>query len=107
MQMKTSVVMLTKAANGLVYRAVSKLALYSKDSIDRLIVCYTGDDSEEVKKLGKMLDDIPIDSVLDIGEYNFAKLNNEIVKRHVNSECILFMNDDVIIENDAVSYCLK
>ena len=83
--MKCDVVMLTKAANNLVYRAVSKLALYSRDSIGTLIVCYTGDDSEEVKKLGKMLDDISINSVLDIGEYNFAKLNNEMVKRHASS----------------------
>lgn len=105
--MKCDVVMLTKAASNLVYKAVSKLALYSRDSIGKLVVCYTGDDSEEVKKLGKMLDDIPVSSVLDIGEYNFAKLNNEMVKRHASSECILFMNDDVIIESDAVGYCLK
>lgn len=70
-------------------------------------MCYTGDDSEEVKKLGKMLDDIPVSSVLDIGEYNFAKLNNEMVKRHVSSECVLFMNDDVILSSDAVTPCIK
>ena len=105
--MKTDVVILTKCANGLVYKSVAELCKYSRDSIGTLIVCYTGDDSEEVKKLGKMLDDIPVSSVLDIGEYNFAKLNNEMVKRHVSSECILFMNDDVILSSDAVAPCIK
>ena len=105
--MNTDVVILTKCTNGLVYKSISELCKYSKDSINKLIVCYTGDNSEEVKKLGKILDDIKVNSVLDIGEYNFAKLNNEMVKRHVTSENILFMNDDVILSSDAVTPCLK
>lgn len=105
--MKTDVVILTKATNGLVYNSVAELCTYSRDSIGTLIVCYTGDDQEELKKLDKMLDDIPVNSVLDIGEYNFAKLNNEMVKKHVSSECVLFMNDDVILNSDAVTPCLK
>lgn len=105
--MKTDVVMLTKAANGLVYKSITELCTYSSDCINTLIVCYTGDDSKEVMKLGKLLDSIPVNSVLDIGEYNFAKLNNEMVRRHASSECVLFMNDDVILRSDAVSPCLK
>ena len=105
--MKTDVVILTKAANDLVYKSVVELCTYSRDSIGTLIVCYTGDSQEELKKLDKMLDDIPVNSVLDIGEYNFAKLNNEMVKRHVSSECVLFMNDDVILSSDAVAPCIK
>lgn len=105
--MKVDIVILTKAANQLVYKSVEELAVHSRDSIGTIIVCYTGDDSEELKKLGKMLEDIPANTALDYGEYNFAKLNNEMVKRHVSSECILFMNDDVILSSDAVTPCLK
>ena len=105
--MKTDVVMLTKCTNDLVYKSIPELCTYSRDSINKLIVCYTGDNSEELKKLDKMLDDIPVNSVLDIGEYNFAKLNNKIVKEYVTSENILFMNDDVIVHSDAVTPCLK
>ena len=105
--MRTNVIMLTKCTNGLVYKSIPELCTYSRDSINKLIVCYTGDNSEELKKLDKMLDDIPVNSVLDIGEYNFAKLNNEMVKRHVTSENILFMNDDVILSSDAIAPCLK
>ena len=101
------VVILTKCTNDLVYKSISELCKYSKNSINKLIVCYTGDNSEELKKLDKMLDDIPVNSVLDIGEYNFAKLNNKIVKEYVTSENILFMNDDVIVHSDAVTPCLK
>ena len=105
--MNTDVVILTKCTNGLVYKSIPELCTYSRDSINKLIVCYTGDNSEELKKLDKMLDDIPVNSVLDIGEYNFAKLNNKIVKEYVTSENILFMNDDVIVHSDAVTPCLK
>jgi len=74
--MKTDVVILTKCANNLVYRAVSKLALYSRDSIGKLVVCYTGEGDEEMKKLDKLLEDLPVNALLDYGEYNFAYLNN-------------------------------
>ena len=105
--MNTDVVILTKCTNGLVYKSISELCVHSRHNINKLILCYTGDNSEEFKKLYKMLNDIPVNSVLDIGEYNFAKLNNEMVKRHVTSENILFMNDDVILSSDAVTPCLK
>ena len=105
--MNTDVVILTKCTNGLVYKSIVELTAHSRHNIGTLIVCYTGDNSEEVKKLGKILDDIKVNSVLDIGEYNFAKLNNEMVKRHVTSENCLFMNDDVILSSDAVTSCLK
>lgn len=79
------------------YKSVEELTVRSRENIGRLIVCYTGDDKEELKKIDKMLDDIPVNSVLDTGEYNFAKLNNEMVEKWAESECILFMNDDVIL----------
>ena len=105
--MNTDAVILTKCTNDIVYKSIPELCAHSRHNINKLIVCYTGDDQEEFKKLYKMLCEIPVNIVLDIGEYNFAKLNNEMVKRHVTSENILFMNDDVILNSDAVTPCLK
>ena len=105
--MNTDVVILTKCTNGLVYKSIVELTTHSRHNIGTLIVCYTGDDQEEFNKLYKLLGEIPVNSVLEIGEYNFAKLNNEMVKRHVTSENILFMNDDVILSSDALAPCLK
>ena len=105
--MNTDVVILTKCTNGLVYKSIVELTAHSRHNIGTLIVCYTGDDQEEFNKLYKLLGEIPVNSVLEIGEYNFAKLNNEMVKRHVTSENILFMNDDVILSSDALAPCLK
>ena len=105
--MNTDVVILTKCTNGLVYKSIVELTAHSRHNIGTLIVCYTGDDQEEFNKLYKLLGEIPVNSVLEIGEYNFAKLNNKMVKRHVNSDCVLFMNDDVILSSDAVTPCLN
>lgn len=105
--MKTDVVILTKCANGLVYKSVAELCKYSKDSIGTLIVCYTGEGDEEMKKLDKLLEDLPVNALLDYGEYNFAYLNNQMVERWAESECVLFMNDDVILQSDALAPCLK
>ena len=105
--MNTDVVILTKCTNGLVYKSIVELTAHSRHNIGTLIVCYTGDDQEEFNKLYKLLGEIPVNSVLEIGEYNFAKLNNKMVKRYVTSENILFMNDDVILSSDALAPCLK
>ena len=101
------VVILTKCSNDLVYKSIVELTAHSRHNIGTLIVCYTGDDQEEFNKLYKLLGEIPVNSVLEIGEYNFAKLNNKMVKKYVTSENILFMNDDVIVHSDAVTHCLK
>ena len=105
--MNTDVVILTKCTNGLVYKSIVELTAHSRHNIGTLIVCYTGDDQEEFNKLYKLLGEIPVNSVLEIGEYNFAKLNNKMVKKYVTSENILFMNDDVIVHSDAITPCLK
>lgn len=40
--------------------------------------------------------------------YNFAKINNDIVKNHLDNDCelILFCNDDIYLLNDTVSRCV-
>lgn len=101
------VVMLTKATNGLVYMALKELTLKSRQHIGNLILCYTGDDKEELMRLNKFLDDIPVSSTTSWDYYNFAKLNNKLVKEHVESEHVLFMNDDVILQDDALGPCLE
>ena len=105
--MKTDVVILTKCTNGLIYKSISELCKYSKDSINKLIVCYTGNDSYEFNKLKDFIDNVKLNTQLLQDEYNFAKLNNKIVKEYVTSENCLFMNDDVILSSDAITPCLK
>lgn len=41
--------------------------------------------------------------------YNFAKINNDVVKNHIDddSELILFCNDDILLLNDALSRCVQ
>ena len=105
--MNTDVVILTKCTNGLIYKSISELCKYSKDSINKFIVCYTGKDAYEFNKLKDFLDNVKLNTLLLQDEYNFAKLNNKIVKEYVTSENILFMNDDVIVHSDVVTPCLK
>lgn len=60
--MKCDVVILTKATNGLIYKAVEELTVNSRDSIDKLIVCYTGNDANEFKKLKDFLDSVKLNT---------------------------------------------
>jgi len=41
--------------------------------------------------------------------YNFAKINNDVVKNHVSpdSELIIFCNDDILLLNDSISRCVE
>lgn len=105
--MKTTIIMLTRASNNMVYASIRALAAYSLDSIDKLVLCYTGDDIDEFKKLDGFLNGIPLASKLELDKYNFAKLNNKLVKQHVTTDSVLFLNDDVIMTYDAIETPLK
>lgn len=68
-----------------------------------IIIADTGSDNEVIDGYNEFLcENI---SVVKYNYYNFAKINNDVVKNHVSddTELILFCNDDIYLLNDALS----
>jgi len=72
-----------------------------------IIIADTGSDEEVIKSYDELLSDKV--RLVKYDYFNFAKINNDVVKNHVpeDTELILFCNDDIFLLNDALSRCVE
>lgn len=76
-----------------------------------IYIADTGSDSEELHKIKEYIDSEGGNKIrlLEYDYYNFAKINNDVVKNKIDSdtELILFCNNDIEMINDAISIMVK
>jgi GT2 family glycosyltransferase len=72
-----------------------------------IIIADTGSDEVTLEKYNEFLSDKI--KLIKYDYYNFAKINNDVVKNHISSdtEILLFCNDDIELLNDALSRCVE
>ena len=72
-----------------------------------IIIADTGSDEGIIKAYDEFLNKKI--KLVRYDYYNFAKINNDVVKNHVSddTELILFCNDDIKLLNDALSRCIE
>ena len=76
----------------------------------KIIVADTGSDDDVKDELIEYVNDLDVDvDVISYSYYNFAKINNDVVKNYLDDDCelILFCNDDIYLKNDALSHLVK
>lgn len=68
-----------------------------------ILIADTGSSEDVIKAYDKLTDDKV--KLVRYDYYNFAKINNDVVKNHVSAdtELLLFCNDDIYLLNDALS----
>lgn len=100
--MKTDVVIISRGKNGVVYRAIDSLHNHSKpEIIGKVCLSWNGDD-ETLAKVERQLNDLGFDYVVEKVPYHFSQNNNLMVKKHCQSDAILFLNDDVELKDNFV-----
>lgn len=105
---KISIIIPTKGNVDLLSNCVN--SIIEKDSYNNLeiIIADTGSSLEEKKDIEGLInnniDKIKI-KLVEYDYYNFASINNDVVKNHVpnDSELLLFCNNDIQLVNDAIS----
>lgn len=72
-----------------------------------ILIADTGSTDDIIEGYNKILSDKV--KLVRYDYYNFAKINNDVVKNHVaaDTELILFCNDDIKLLNDALSRCIE
>lgn len=111
----TSVIILTKNKIDLVKDCVNSLIKHTYQTPFEIIIGDTGSSEESKEELfafQKSLRKTEIFQGLRVIEYeyyNFAKINNHIVKNHLNekTDYILFCNNDIKLLNDCLDRCHK
>lgn len=101
---KISIVILSKSNNELLFNCIDSFLEKSEYCNYEIIVGDTGSNKEEIYDFKNRYNQQNIE-IHEIGEYNFAKNNNLIVKDFVSeeSELVLFCNNDIQIINDVLS----
>jgi GT2 family glycosyltransferase len=72
-----------------------------------ILIADTGSTDDVIEGYNKILSDKV--KLVRYDYYNFAKINNDMVKNHVSNdtELVLFCNDDIKLLNDALSRCVE
>jgi len=110
-----SVIIPTKGKLNLLFQTID--SIYEKSSYSNLeiLIADTGSSDEEKKSIlgyiTKFGDDIQPSKIkfIQYDYYNFAKINNDVVRNHVSedSELLLFCNNDIKLINDVISRMVK
>jgi len=101
---KVAVIIPTKGNLHLLFNCINSFYTECDPSNFTIFVADTGstnDEKEELKKFISLKDNIKL---IEYDYYNFAKINNDVVKNHVTDEFnyLLFCNNDIKILNDVV-----
>jgi len=101
---KVTIVILSKDANDLLFDCIDSFLEKSTYPNYEIIVGDTGSSLDVIEQFKKNYTQNNI-KLIEIGNYHFAKNNNDIVKNYVSkdTELILFSNNDISLINDVIS----
>jgi len=104
---KVSVIIPTKNNYSYLNNNINSWKEFVRYNNYEIIIADTGSDEDVIKKYDEFLDDRI--KLIKYNWYNFAKINNDVVKNHLSAdtELILFCNDDIKLLNDALSRCVE
>ena len=105
---KGKLMLLISLLNSIVYHSE-----YDRNNL-KIYIADTGstDKEKEITKnyLKRLKDEENLECVfIEYDYYNFSKINNDVVKNHIDkdTELILLCNNDIELINDAISMCVK
>jgi len=109
---KISIIIPTKSKNDLLFKTIESIIEKTGYKNYEIIIADTGSSKDEIKEINKFIKDNIIYTDITLVQYtyyNFAKINNSVVRYHVSkdSELIIFCNNDIKLLNDAISKMLN
>jgi len=101
---KVSIIILSKSANHLLFQCIDSFLEISTYHNYEIIVGDTGSEQNEIQEFKNRYTQKNI-KIVELGDYHFAKNNNDIVENYISddTELILFCNNDIKLINDVLS----
>lgn len=99
---KLAIIIPTKNNFDLLNNCINSL-IKTKYNNYKIYIADTGSNQEELDKIN-LLKNQKI-KIINYDFYNFSKINNDVVKNHIenDTELLLFCNNDILMLNDAIS----
>jgi GT2 family glycosyltransferase len=106
---KVGIVIPTKGKIPMLLGCIESIYKNCDKDIFRIYIADTGSTDDEKTELKNSIQNYENIKVIEYDYYNFAKINNDVVKNHLDSdiEFLLFCNNDIKIMNDVISGMLE
>ena len=106
---KVAIIIPTKGKIEMLIGCLKSYLEHCDTNIFDIFIADTGSTDEEKNQIKNFISDYNNIKLVEFGYYNFAKINNEVVKNYLDSnhEFILFSNNDIKIMNDVLSGMLQ
>jgi len=106
---KVAVIIPTKNKSNLVTDCVNSFLEHCDSDTFHIFIADTGSDDNEKLIINSLSETHSNVSVIEYDYYNFAKINNDVVKNHIGDEFefVLFCNNDVKILNNVIYGMLR
>jgi GT2 family glycosyltransferase len=106
---KVSVIIPTKDKFELISECISSFYEHCNPDLFDIFIADTGSTDENKEKLKSFISEYNNIKLIEYDYYNFAKINNDVVKNHLNNthEYLLFCNNDIKLLNNVIYGMLK
>ena len=106
---KVSVIIPTKDKFELISECILSFYEHCNPNLFDIFIADTGSTDENKEKLKSFISDYNNIKLIEYDYYNFAKINNDVVKNHLNNthEYLLFCNNDIKLLNNVIYGMLK
>jgi GT2 family glycosyltransferase len=102
---KVAVIIPTKGKLDLLFQCIESFYDYCDVKLFDIFIADTGSSEEEIKVIEEFVDEVGNIKLIKYDYYNFAKINNDVVKNHIGKEYqyLLFCNNDIKLLSDVIS----
>jgi GT2 family glycosyltransferase len=102
---KIAIIIPTKGKLNLLFDCINSFLENCDVNVFDIFIADTGSNNEEKNEIRSFIKDHNNINLIEFDYYNFAKINNEVVKNHIGNEYefLLFSNNDIKILNDVIS----
>lgn len=106
---KVAIIIPTKSKLNLLIPCVESFYKHCNPDLFDIFIADTGSSEEEKNKIRETFSSKTNLTLIEYDYYNFAKINNDVVKNHLtnNHEFILFCNNDIELCNNVIYGMLK
>jgi GT2 family glycosyltransferase len=106
---KVAIVIPTKGKIEMLFDCINSFYEHCNKNIFSIFIADTGSSEEEKTKIKNFISSHDNINLIEYDYYNFAKINNDVVKNHISNEYefILFSNNDIKVMNNIIYGMLK
>jgi GT2 family glycosyltransferase len=106
---KVAIIIPTKHKLDLLLNCIDSFYEFCDPNQFDIFIADTGSDNEEIEIIKELINKVDNIKLIQYDYYNFAKINNDVVKNYLSNEYefILFSNNDIKIISDVINGMVK